>query len=437
MDGMRIILDKSVVYGLSVVEVDALDRYFEQIIPPILSNEILADLTKEAEDSRVANRIAANSYRISGNSEISESYLPLLANSLCGNEPPMNHRPIPVGQQSVQMADGRMGLVISAAEQQRTIARWERKDFLPSERSWSRQFRTHMSVKINSANYLAKIADSGVQFRPPSRVDEIGEITDDLVCNPALQGKLLYFLFKDNFLPRDIQIKAMNRWFAAGKPLLKELAPYAFFCARVNVLWAVAHANPGVFALDENDWKDREYCYYLPFCEIFASKDRKHAKLIPFLLSADQSFADSVKLKTDLGEISSGWSKLTQQDKIEYREKRGSAPPESSTSIVFDLWKKHRGTIRTSLPPSLGQMKLVDSRLPKNQQVEFTLQDLVKRKEKELMAGTPIAGLDVEGVSGKSDNDSGPSIVVKKTLMSKKRLMNLYPHLTEADLDQK
>lgn len=434
---MRIILDKSVVRGLTRAEVDALDRYFEQIVPPILSNEILADLTKELEETNVTSQIAANSYRISGNSEIPESYLPLLVNSLCGNEPPMSRRPIPAGQQPMRMADGRMGLVISATAQQQTIARWERKDFLPTERPWARGFRTHMSQKIDASNYVAKIEDSGINFQRPSRIEEVGQITDDLVADRALQGKLLYFLFRDNFLPKDVQIKVMNRWFAAGKPLLSELAPYAFFCARVNVLWAVAHSNPGLFAADENDRKDREYCYYLPHCEVFASKDRKHARLVPFLLGADQSFVDAVNLKADLARLNSEWDKMSQEDRIAYREERGTAPPEHSASIVFDLWKKHRGTLRPSLPLGLGQMKLVDSRLPKSQQVEFTLQDLVKQKEKELMAGLPIGGDVLDRMKNEFGEEKQPSIVLQKTLMSKKRLMNMYPHLTEADFDKK
>ena len=47
MRGLRIILDKSVVYGLNNFEVDSLDRYFFQVVPHILADEILADLTKQ------------------------------------------------------------------------------------------------------------------------------------------------------------------------------------------------------------------------------------------------------------------------------------------------------------------------------------------------------------------------------------------------------
>jgi hypothetical protein len=45
MRGLKIILDKSRIYGLNNSEVDSLDRYFFQIVPHMLANEILTDLT--------------------------------------------------------------------------------------------------------------------------------------------------------------------------------------------------------------------------------------------------------------------------------------------------------------------------------------------------------------------------------------------------------
>jgi hypothetical protein len=67
MQGLRIILDKSVIHGLNNAEADSLDRYFFVIVPQILADEILAELAKEAEDAKAIRRIAANSYRVSGN----------------------------------------------------------------------------------------------------------------------------------------------------------------------------------------------------------------------------------------------------------------------------------------------------------------------------------------------------------------------------------
>src|SRR5690242_7966120 len=110
MDELRIILDKSVVYGLHNDEVDALDRYYFQIIPPILNNEILADLTKD--DPEAINRIAGNSYRISGNRGLTPDYRFLLGNSLLGFEAPMEGKYLPAGESPVQTSSGSIGMII-------------------------------------------------------------------------------------------------------------------------------------------------------------------------------------------------------------------------------------------------------------------------------------------------------------------------------------
>jgi hypothetical protein len=57
MRGLRIILDKSVVVKLNNFEVDSLDRHFFQIVPSILKEEILADLTKDPIKKKAIGRI--------------------------------------------------------------------------------------------------------------------------------------------------------------------------------------------------------------------------------------------------------------------------------------------------------------------------------------------------------------------------------------------
>lgn len=100
--------------------------------------------------------------------------------------------------------------------------------------------------------------------------------------------------------------------------MIKNFAPYAFFCVRANFLWAIGLTNPELFKPDKNDRKDLEYCYYLPHCEILASKDHKHKRLVPFLLRPDQSFINGDELKTDLRRLSEDRDKLSQEEKISY-----------------------------------------------------------------------------------------------------------------------
>ena len=128
MDHLRIILDKSVVYGLNNDEVDSLDRYFLQILPPILMNEIRADLTKVADDEEAVKRLAKNSYRIGGNRALTTDYKFLLQCSLVGSEGPMNGHPVPVGERVVRTTDGKVGVIVETPDEDETIMRWERQE---------------------------------------------------------------------------------------------------------------------------------------------------------------------------------------------------------------------------------------------------------------------------------------------------------------------
>lgn len=91
MRGLRITLDKSAVWGLNNEEVDSLDRYFFQVVPWILIDEIFADLTKET-DPKIPNRISAHTYCVSGNHGLTLNYRTRLANSLLGRDNPMDGR---------------------------------------------------------------------------------------------------------------------------------------------------------------------------------------------------------------------------------------------------------------------------------------------------------------------------------------------------------
>jgi hypothetical protein len=105
MRRLRITLDKSAVYGLHNEEVDSLDRYFFQVVPSILVHEILADLTKES-DPKIHNKIAAHTYRVSGNHGLTLHYRTRLANSLLGNETPMDGRFLAARETVVITASG-------------------------------------------------------------------------------------------------------------------------------------------------------------------------------------------------------------------------------------------------------------------------------------------------------------------------------------------
>lgn len=438
--GLRIILDKSVVVGLNNSEIDSLDRYFFQIVPPILLNEICADLSKATNDSSIKNSVSLHSYRISGNRGLAFKYREILGSSLIGNEVPMEGKFFPVGERMVRMIDGSVGTIVETIDEDETIFRWQRKDFTEEEKLWAIKWRRIYERPINSKMYTDKIAEAGLDFKIPKDDKEIAEIVDSLLQEKRLQSKLLVLLAKEFKMPFDFQRTVINRWYNEGKPMIKDFAPYAFFCVRANFLWAIGLTNQALFKPNKryrkNDRKDLEYCYYLPHCEIFASKDNIHKILVPHLLRPDQSFVDSEKLKIDLNQLSEDWNKLSRQEQIKYHQERGFAPPENEKSLVFQLWKKHQGEIKKSFPLEMLKMKVIDSSLPENEQVEMTFQEMIRSKWEKYKNAENMSPKEIDELKNIHGENNPATALLRTTKMSRERFLKLNPQLKESDLDE-
>lgn len=181
MNHLRLIPDKSVVFGLNNLEIDSMDRYFFVIVPPILTSEILADLTKETEDPQAINRIAGHSYRISGNRGLTPHYRILLGNSLKGREIPMEGKYLPLGETMVRSAEGSIGTKIATTLEDETIARWERKEFSEAEEAWAKKWRWKNDGSPNPKIYLKKIEEAGLSFIPPETDEQLVETVNSLL----------------------------------------------------------------------------------------------------------------------------------------------------------------------------------------------------------------------------------------------------------------
>lgn len=430
---LRIVLDKSVVYGLKNPEVDSLDRYFFLIVPPILTNEILADLSKEAEEPAITNKIAGHSYRISGNRGITVNYRDILINSMLGKEIPMEGKFFPAGVRLVRSDDGITGEKIETILEDETIARWERRQFSDEEKAWALQFRRQAERPLNPKLYLDNIAKAGLNYIPPKNVDELVQTVDSLLGERKLQHRLFPILAREHRIPFEAQDKATLRWSKEGRPMFKDFAPYAFFCLRASFIWSLGLTNSGLFQPDKNDRKDLEYCYYLPHCEMFASDDRKHKRLVPFLLRPDQSFIEGTKLKEDLKRLSIEWDELSKEERIKTNSERGHAPIEDDNSIVYQLWEKHRGEISKPVDPAILDAMVVDTRLPEDQRVAKPFREFLNDMMAQANAANELSG--AEAGEFRQVSEEGKTLfAVRTTKVSKRRLAKMYPQLTEEDL---
>lgn len=435
MRGLRIVLDKSVVYGLNNFEVDSLDRYFFQIVPHILVDEILADLTKVA-DPRVTTRIAANTYRVSGNHGLTLNFRTRLADSLLGYELPMDGRFLASGETIVRTKSGSLVTVVETPLEDEILARWERGEFTSEEETWAASFRRLKERPLNFKLYVDQITNAGLSFSPPRNDNNLIAIVDELLANRKLLPNLFFILAREFGIPPDTLTRAMLRWSNEDRKGFPEFAPYAYFCMKANFLWHLGLTNPGLFQPDKNDRKDLEYCYYLPNTQVFASKDRKHHRLMPALLRSDQTLVGGDELKNDLRKISEDWDRLTTQQKIALNARRGDAPPEAQSSLVFQLWRKHDGEINPSRHSEIIDRRLVDSSLPKEEQVPFTLREFLQTKTKEIKEGERLSEVELDKLNELHKGQDPTTIRMFRSRVSQERLKKWHPQLTEADLAQ-
>lgn len=435
MRGQRIILDKSVVFGLKNSEVDSLDRYFFQVVPHILVDEILADLTKE-EDPRGTTRIAAHAYRVSGNHGLTLDYHGRLANSLLGREIPMDGRFLPSGETIVRTEKGSLATIVETPLENENLAQWEQGEFNNDERDWAQRFRRRTERPLNLKLYMDRIARAGLSFVPPKSDEELFSVVDELLASRQLLPGLFTILAREFAIP-PASINAVTlRWSKDGRRPLEAFAPYAFFCLKANFLWTLGLTNPELFKPDKNDRKDLEYCYYLPNTQIFSSKDKKHHRLMPHLLRSDQSFVDGDELKGDLGKISDDWSKLSSEQRIALNAKRGDAPPEDENSVVYRLWKKHDGKISPSRHREIVNVKFVDTSLPKEERVPFTFREFAQTKAKEVDNGKKLTRREIEELHEIHKGQDPTTMRLFKSGVSRERLSKWHPELAETDQEK-
>ncbi|HBB89522.1 MAG TPA: hypothetical protein DC047_18105 [Blastocatellia bacterium] len=435
MRGLRIILDKSVVYGLNNSEVDSLDRYFFQIVPHILTDEILADLTKES-DSRTATRIAANTYRVSGNHGLTLNFRTRLANSLLGREIPMDGRFLASGETVVRTESGSLATIVETPLEDEILARWEGGEFTSEEKVWARRFRRGKEGLLNFKLYTDAITRAGLSFADPKTDEDLVATVDELLANRRLLPELSIILAHEFGIPAVSIKRVALRWSNEGRKAFEVFAPYAFFCLRANFLWNLGLTNPQLFKPDKNDRKDLEYCYYLPNTQVFSSRDKKHRRLVPALLRPDQSFVDGDELKQDLRRINEDWNRLSREERIALNAQRGDAPPENENSAIYQLWKKHDGKINPSTHREIVDRKLVDLSLPKEEQVPFTFRDFMQKKAKEIRNGKRLTQREREELNGIHNGKDPTTMLMFRKTVNRERLRKWYPELTDSDLEK-
>jgi hypothetical protein len=131
---------------------------------------------------------------------------------------------------------------------------------------------------------------------------------------------------------------------------------------------------------------DLAYLYYLPFCQIFTSKDKLHRRTVPLFLRDDQSFVDGDELKADLAKLDAQYSALSEEVRTSGFHKFATHPPFDDSLLVTRLWNKH-------LP---GWREIAANAKPPDQSNHKKLIEELNRIEETAKSSDPQAEISIE-----------------------------------------
>jgi hypothetical protein len=410
---LHLILDKSSFQEMPSSAFVPLDRHFELVIPPILVKEILGDLAKGVNVRNLADRFAVNT-------TVLPPYEFMVAQSLLGAQIPMDGRIIPKGLMPVKAADGKLGHIIVDTSEDHSIQRWQQGRFTLEDALFAYKWQ-RVKRFINKSHYISKLTTAGYDVRCPKNLDDLRRMVDEIIADPTLQGTLLGLLLSEFKPTHAQQVAILNRWNAEKKPLMTEFATYATHCLRANLMLSLGNQKADILGTPhEHDLRDLEYLYYLPFCEVFASRDKIHEKL-KTLLRDDQTFVGK-ELATDLKRLAEEWNAFSKEEKAERHQTYGSRPPEHENSIVYKLWQKHRPDPKSGIPLPLGiiDMPLVDTATGR----ELTLGALLKEFADKVTQAE---------ATGEAVDDG--LFLKRSKKVSRQKLEELFPHIDFDSVD--
>src|SRR5260370_15180392 len=261
--GPAIILDKSTLQGLSGnAEAVFLRKYYRLSVPPILLDEILADLAKKNVKSTPEEEVLHLSRKLSQlDSAYCPYYVEILRAALLGDALPMNGT-IPLYGQKVTDRDGNEFTVTNESKRETDMLRWQVGRYHQPEYAEAEAWRTAFSRKM-----LQDMRNANKDLIPGltayATVDSLVGHIERLLNIPDSQFELFHFLGRWCRLDTGTMSKITTRWQQAGKPFVREFAPYAYFCLRVPLTHHLGVLR-GLFTTRAKDLFDLNYVFYLP-----------------------------------------------------------------------------------------------------------------------------------------------------------------------------
>ncbi|OQB05245.1 MAG: hypothetical protein BWY19_01123 [bacterium ADurb.Bin212] len=401
--GPTLIFDKSFLQSLSIDESCWLDNFYLSNITPLFYIETLADLSKTSKDSKksedVVSLLAHKTPSMGAYPNL--HHRTILLQDLIGNHTPMDGRTVVSGGQTRISRDGKVGQYYDEFPESEALNRWQNNEFSTIESEFAKRWRIALSTLDfdQKIGLIKNIVPAGKTFKS---LEEIKSFIDIFI--KEINEYMLDLLLEVLDIPTIYSNGIKQLWISKGRPSLSEFAPYATFVFKVDLFFYLSvHYN--LISKDRPSNKiDFAYLYYLPFCNVFVSNDKKtHHKVAKMFMEHGQSYIAGDDLKADLKKIDEYYDKLPEETKIKGIMSFAIYPPEGLEGITTKLWDKYLPIWRKQRE----EKKIVKTRDTKQ---DKKIIDEINNREKE---STPVS-------SEKSHLENADYVIFKRSIIPRK-----------------
>ncbi len=327
---LPIVLDKSSFQSLSEKELKILFKYYFVIIPSVLINEIIGDLSKAHKYSISATKVIYLANKFTGmNSAKHVFYKELIERELMGSKIYMDFRPLVKADSPQIDADGKKSVMIKQSPEELAIERWRTGQFSKQEYLYSKEWR--IATKTINLDRMKKslkaIYDSVNSF---NTLEDIMDYIDSYFHENSKNFQIIRKIYNEFKISKKYYSKSFQIWGTSKTQNILDIFPYSVYCFKLKMFFDLSLIN-NLIGTKPTNLIDLEYVYYLPFCRVFSSGDKFHKKILPILInSIQQDFITSEILKEDLIKIS--------EEYLNSNKELPSSPPVSS--LISQLYKK-------------------------------------------------------------------------------------------------
>lgn len=366
--GPSLIFDKSTLESLNIDESMWLDHFFICNITPIFYVESLSDLHKSSPDYRSSEKLVRDlAYKTPEQGAVNIAHHTLILQDLLGNTVTMDGRPIIGGGETRIDEEGKLGVFHDQFPEMEAFSRWQKYEFEEVEQKFARDWRDLVS-NLNfdyTIGILKNTVPVGIRF---SSLQDVKNFSDEFI--KGSYKELIQLALNVLGMPSNFDDLILNRWEREGRPAFEIFAPYAAYCFKVDLFFYLCLDKSFISKDRPSNKIDLSYLYYLPFCNVFTSKDRLHKRIAPLFMENGQSFVWGTNIKDALNLVDQEFMKLPEDIKKRGVFSFASYPPdniETEVSKMWDkycsAWRKHKYEKGTNQPSDLPQDEELIERL--------------------------------------------------------------------------